>query len=465
MGELRRGNVQQLQRVSRLVQQAWREPRRIPHLLNQRIEPYRVANLSRPRRYLRAHELDGFKRALAASLGTRASVTPTQRVLRRVVDVLAGHADTTIDHRAATDLVAEASEALQGAELSVALWFTLEEATRSVGLFSASSTFTRRAFAAIERECLRSPGLEAGLRSVLVSIHRGDLDETLEKLTRLCPSWQRDVRACDLVPATVEDDLYLSIAYYTALWSGDALERRPGGSANGTGDRTAWQDAVEARNIVIYGPAPTSVCAEDLPPDPLVARIAARGVMSWPSADACGGRADIAYLNRRATEWISTCDDRSMLETFRFVNGFTAIASRDDAPILRVSAKPRRLYLSGSTSPNMVPVALFDVLLARPANVYVMGATFFTTSVAHRPESRPMDAQTGVRVTPKGSTGHYMAMCTDLAEQNATQNRALVRNLLLADVIDGDADVRRAVTGTDEDYLATLDAIYGRTRV
>lgn len=60
-----------------------------------------------------------------------------------------------------------------------------------------------------------------------------------------------------------------------------------------------------------------------------------------------------------------------------------------------------------------------------------------------------------------GSLGQPFERCRNLASHNVFENRAVVKNLVNAGLVSGDAPFLQSLESSDEEYAEILEQIYG----
>jgi hypothetical protein len=193
-----------------------------------------------------------------------------------------------------------------------------------------------------------------------------------------------------------------------------------------------------------------------------------QNVLAWdPELDPFGGDVELAWANRETRNWL--LETRPMADLARY----RALSFREDGsstkwktlglPHARVALDPRRLMLSGS-SPNMVPLMVWDVLSVPDVQVTVAGTTFFATKEAYSVTNRRFKHTHGMDTDETGSTGQLFERCPTFARHNVVENLSLVANLVTAGAISIDAEGQAIVDMSIPDYLLRLDELYGRER-
>ena len=226
--------------------------------------------------------------------------------------------------------------------------------------------------------------------------------------------------------------------------------------------------AVSNRAVTVLGPAPTDLTRESLQPSSLVARVIMQQVLSWdPGSDPLGGACQLAYASRETRNWIRETDSWDLLADFEVVS-FRLDAKADAFPssaaLLRHSHDPRAL-MPGGSSPNMIPMMLWDLSRVPGVQLTLGGTTFFASSTAYTEGNRRLKHTTGRDTDATGSTGELFERCPTFARHNVTENLTLVANLINSGAVHADTPTSDIAGMALPDYLALLDELYGKQRL
>jgi hypothetical protein len=193
-----------------------------------------------------------------------------------------------------------------------------------------------------------------------------------------------------------------------------------------------------------------------------------QNVLAWDKdADPFHGQADLGYANRETRNWLLDSRPLTELEKFVFVSfredGQSTKWTELGIPQARVAHDPRHLMLSGS-SPNMIPLMMWDALSVPDVTVTIAGTTFFATKEAYSATNRRFKHTLGAGTDETGSTGTLFERCPTFARHNVVDNLSLVANLVDGGAVQIDAEGKDIVDLSVPDYLKRLDELYGRGR-
>lgn len=379
-------------------------------------------------------------RSLISSHARRMGLRSTDR--EALHSLLVGRLDDSVSHEDASAGFVDLAQRLSGRGLSARTWITLENLSRTVGCFQASAAFGHSAFTRIATKGTPAQRFQAAL-------HQRDLREATK-------AWER---ATGGVPS---EPLWADAGHYLWLWSGGA-SGRPQFDTD-----SDFSDLVSDRPVVILGPAPTSLTKANLTAETLTARVIMQDVLTWdPASDPLGGACDLAYASRETRNWIRESDSWSALAAFQAVS-FRLDQSNTplpphDSTVLRAAYDPRLLMLGGS-SPNMIPLMVWDVLKVPDVSLTLGGTTFFASSTAYTAGNRRFKHTLGRGTDETGSTGELFERCPTFARHNVSENLNLVANLLEGGTLVADEDTARVASMSLDEYLTVLDELYGKDR-
>ena len=111
-----------------------------------------------------------------------------------------------------------------------------------------------------------------------------------------------------------------------------------------------------------------------------------------------------------------------------------------------------------------MPLAIYDILLGNPRNLFCDGITFFVSNVAYVVESLDY-AHDGIRISQKGSGGSKFYVSVALAEHNIFINRLMTRNLSSNTKFVPSEVMSSILNLSEEDFARELDSLYGEQKI
>lgn len=411
---------------------------RLPRPLRRLLDPH-TALVTGVKSALRAGDAE----AIAALVSTHSRRMGLHSVDREILTaVLVGRLDNSVSHDHASAGFVDLAERLSSRGLSTPTWLTLENLSRTVGCFVASHALGQSALTTIAAK-----GTPA--QRFLAAVHQRDLASA-------AGIWDRAAKTSRSAP------LWRDGGHYLWLWSGGAS-----GQAQFE-EGSAFSGLVSGHPVVILGPAPTSLTTKNLSADTLTARVIMQDVLSWEAkGDPLDGACELAYASRETRNWIRDSDAWQSLAAFQAVS-FRLDQSNAPLPeqhstVLRAAADPRRLMLGGS-SPNMIPLMVWDVLKVKEASLTLGGTTFFASQTAYTTGNRRFKHTLGRGTDETGSTGELFERCPTFARHNVSENVNLVANLLEGGALVADEDTAAVASMPIDAYLRVLDELYGKDR-
>lgn len=359
---------------------------------------------------------------------------------RRLVEWVQGQTD----HRESTRSILEL--ALDGPEISEQC-FATSRILGALGLFEAALTYEERGLQCLHNGTIPLPLQTRRLREVQSAIHRGARVEAIAAVRQFRLRHKSEAK----LPASVFDLLhYVDVwANLTEMDSFKKIER----------ENPSWYRFVSDSEIALIGPGPIHYSTKRVEESAVVARVAGPGSYSWQSSgDIASGRTEIVYLNPETLVSLGSTEAKrhEKVKHFQFL-----CIKRGDAPYIQNSRRVStgsRLFLRGH--PNMIPLAILDLLRIPGSSVNVIASNFFASGHSYRSDS--------IRITPEGlpqshqgSTGRRYDRSTLMASHNPFQNRRLVKNLLDSGRLTGDNAFLEACSLPDLEYARTLDLHYG----
>jgi hypothetical protein len=354
--------------------------------------------------------------------------------------IIAGRMDNSMGHEEASSRLTALAASMAHQSKPATTWFSVENLSRTIGCFRASHEFSRHGFDALSRS-------DDPRSRFLGALHRRDL-------AAATAAWS-DLSGYDSVEAR-------DAGHYLWLWS-----RGQAGRPDWSSD-SSWSKKISGQQVVILGPAPTSLKKSSLRQSSLVGRVVMQDVLAWDEErDPLGGRCELAWVSRETRMWIKETGAWDQLAPFDAVSFRVDRASQEWAEIgtknFRAAHNPSSLMIGGS-SPNMIPLMVWDVLKVDGASLSLGGTTFFASQTAYTETNRRLKHTMGKPTDETGSTGELFERCPTFARHNVTENLALVANLAEAGAIAVDAECQRVIELDVLDYLGELDELYGIER-
>lgn len=410
---------------------------RLPRLLPKRRDPH-TAVITGIKSAVRSGSIAGVRRELFTR---RTQIGLDLEQTREISELIAGRVSDEISHDEASERFADLAQQMSEMSFPSRTWFTVENLSRTVGCFRSSYAFTDAGLRSLE---------ESGnpANQLLHAIHRRDLSVA----TRVWNRVQRD-----------NFDHKESLGHYLLLWSNGKS-----GQAFWS-DEKDWVDLVKGREVLLMGPAPSSLKKSIITSNTLVGRVIMQNVTQWNSdTDPLGGQCDIAWASRETRNWLDSSVSWHLLNDFDAVSFRGQIPNHEKIPaisaLIRVARSPQALLIEGS-SPNMIPLAMWDVLTAPDTQVVIGGTTFFASEIAYTDSNRRVKHQVNKSTDAAGSTGLLFERCPTFARHNVSENLALVANLVNGGIVTTDSECERVIQLDEPSYLSELDTLYGIERL
>ncbi len=357
---------------------------------------------------------------------------------RTLGDIITGRMRGQLEHSQASEEFVFLSETLAATRLHPVGWFVLENLSRAIGCFAASTAFGQH-----------------GRQRILSRPPRTDRERTAQFLAHL---YERDVEGATQVwhTRTPRGD--------TAQFWADAGQLLWLVTSGAEGERriapvSAWRDLLEGRLILALGPAPTTLGPSGLA-DALVARVVAPGVTSWPD-DVVGGRIDLSYANSDSAKWFVRHGERTVFDQVEFASFRTEAWQGLGLSNARTAWHHKRLLPMPFDKTNMVPLIAWDVLHVPGVTLKIAGTTFFASATAYTPHDVRLKHERGGHTDQRGSTGMAFERCLSFSGHHLSAHHTLMGLLAQAGAISFDADGRAVVELSTEDYLTDIDRLYG----
>ena len=174
---------------------------------------------------------------------------------------------------------------------------------------------------------------------------------------------------------------------------------------------------------------------------------------------------DAYYLNGLTAHWIQSLDTETKEKLFSTPGSIYAKNEKTATilgPKVGVAVNLKPIYFTGS--PNMIPIIAVDQLLRGAGHVHVTGTTFFLGDQPYHVNSRRVFSESEHESDAFGSTGTPFERCRAIAAHDQAPNRMVVRHLMEAGLVSGDADFTRALLLSELDYFSELEQTYGKHR-
>ena len=385
---------------------------------------------------VKAAILDGESNSIRSALSSARALIGGRDTAQTVADILSGRVTEELDHAQASARWSELHVSLPR-DTKSEVWFLLESFAQAVGCFAASAAFGESGFATMAQS-------RNTYTRFLGALHSRNLDGAIDAWTSRprgsAPEW---------------DDA----GHYLWLWSvGEA------GTAQWSTD-SSWLSVVEAQEVAIVGPAPTSPDSPAISESTLVCRIIAPGVLKWPETDIAKGRCDLAYANSKSTKWFVAQGKAAELERFRYLSFRTSSGDALGLARSRVAFHHKRLLPMPWDRTNMVPLAAWDLLHVPEVSVSIAGTTFFASRTAYTANDVRFDAERNKSTDQAGSTGIVFERCVSFSHHNIGAHLNVMSNLAEAGAVSFDREGSAVVAMSYRDYLSEIDEFYGIPKI
>ena len=353
-----------------------------------------------------------------------------------LTDIITGRLTNTLTHDNATTQLHHLAQTLPHT-LPTDTLLTLENIARSIGCFHASHHFTTLAHHTIHH----TP--HPPETRFLAHLHHRNLHGAINTYN---------------AAPTHNTPFWVDASHYLWLWSHGST-----GTPHHTTDPT-WTTTLTGHHITILGPAPTT----HTPPttNHLVARVIVPGVMEWSEdSGPFGSTCDLAYANSRSTKWFLANESPEAFEAFRIVSFRTDKWRQWGIANGRTAKNHSAFLMLASDKTNMVPLMVWDALSVPDVTVTIAGTTFFATATSYTPDNLRFTHGDAGTADARGSAGGLFERCLSFSHHALTDHLSFVANLVNAGVVGIDQEGLRVVTMSAEEYLKTLDVLYGVDRV
>ncbi len=364
---------------------------------------------------------------------------------RQIFKVLTGRLDD-LDHGTATSVLQEicSSTDFMVTQDSREL-FQLARLTRSVGLFTAASSFDALAYSRLRKEISQLNGARKYTNEIRLAVAIRDLDlamRSAQKLRRhLVGHWIPEAR--DLLG-------------YVDLWSGrvDVIHE----DLRRSKDRS-FRQLISRNGVLLIGPGPTDARLTSSVDGWLTARILTRRDNQWDQkGDVARNRTNIVYVNGDTGDWLASISGSvasEMLKHYQAVNFKSMRHSLHfkghDVSAARHSKSP--VFVEGS--PNMVPLMTMDLLVSGASVLYLSGVTFYLSDMPYRD---PHGDVKGRNFSVDYERFHF---CKGIGGHSPHINRHFLQNLVGRKCLTGDKNFIHSVNMSTAECDAEYDRLYG----
>lgn len=372
-------------------------------------------------------------------------------LIRQLAEILIAFGGGRLSHFKASEEISFVAESMsRGEAVADTDVFSLAKSLAERGFFAAGHSFYRLGLERLRADLNGVETPNALALQIKCAIQDGDLEAALDFGDRLV-SEIRGTRNLQ----------FGRLLDYVNLWSGHRLE--PGKNPRVFHKRLAG--LLEGKHALILGPAPTEFQSETANSFPVVAQVLTpKNETQLAPLLKPADSLKIGYANGQTLTWLK---DQSPGNFSKLMKDLASVVFKGSFPLrfrfqskalLRSAALPDT-FLSGN--PNMVQIMATDIAAHSKMPVFVTGATFFLGGRAYRAGQARYYA--GGSKNPTGVKLKYSRCvpCESLASHNLEENRALLRNLWRAGVVEGDRGFTRVLRMSSQEYLREIDLKYG----
>lgn len=356
-----------------------------------------------------------------------------------VIEVLVQRSQDSVDHSDATARLKFIAGQVSPRTAHAETLFAVARACGSAGLFEGSYGFTQLAHARIELNAESTANLRDSLYSVLVALHRQNLDLAISRWDAL--------KGAD-VPSGVTREIFDMLDRYMSILTHSAPVGLPGGPL--IVDRSGWKEDLRGSRVLILGPGPTDFGPSDAAQFDYIAQIFRNRDLKDFSTGTSANK-DILYVGGYLYRMLEKLGRDELEQRFGRFKYFAIKSLEPRLGLTNTRQTERlcsRLFLNGH--PNMVPLMCVDLLAPGEVSLHIVGVNFYASK-------EPYTA---------GETDAFSRfhLCHSITSHNALENRALVGNFVKAGVVDGEKAFRDVLGLNDLEYLRLLDEYYGKPR-
>jgi hypothetical protein len=320
-------------------------------------------------------------------------------------------------------------------------WRFLQQIFQGRGFFKYSHLFQEFASEVLKRELehRRSPILLLqSIRQNIYDLNLKDADDNLKKLKSLYP----------ITVFLLKHDYHLLRSYVSLCLDGGGLIslRR----SNSRRKLDAWKKYILNKELFIIGRGPEADSKIVDHKNSLVIRIYAENV-NWIDNKRYIPP-DVIYCNSfNSLHLMSLINSDDLIKSkWIITKGITKISRYEK--LSRSMQFIDSLFLHGSAL--MIPLILMDCLQVKTKHIYVTGTTFYASRQKYEGGTNSFNLGTqGINKIDKSKSEFYLS----LAKHGLVENKNIVKNLYLSNIISLDQAGEDIMSLSDVEYLALLD--------
>jgi len=208
---------------------------------------------------------------------------------------------------------------------------------------------------------------------------------------------------------------------------------------------------VKGKSIAIVGPAPSETYdKQEIDQFDLVMRLNYQGRENMPDPDIYGSRIDISYFNVNNARKMLENNNGKLAKDLQY-GIFKSEKHARTASFLcpsRMAKTPEEYWLQGW--PNMIQIALFDLLAFEPARIKVFKINFYLSETLHYKgyQTRHVNID-DPKFLFKGHACHHIVRQLDF-----------IRQMVKYQLIEVDKTCELIIGMTDDDYLKAMEDLY-----
>lgn len=393
-------------------------------------------------RYTNKYNIDIFQQTNPDQIFKCTSIPP--RYVKNIMDILKIGARSTHETE---QLRAEIEKIVRFLSFSMAserFWRFLQQVFQGRGFFEYSYPFQEFASEMLkyELECRRSPILLLQLiRQNIYDLNLKDADNNLKKLKLIYP----------ITVIFLRDDYRLLRSYVSLCLDGGGLIslRR----SNSRRKFDAWKKYISNKELLIIGRGPEAEQKVISDMNSRVIRIYTKNV-NWLYNKEKYISPDIIYSNSFHSLHLMSLIKSDDLIKSRWIitKGVTKISRYKK--MSRSMQLIDSLYLHGTAF--MIPLILMDILQVETKHIHVTGTTFYASRQKYEGETNLFKRGTqAVNEIDKIKSD----FCLSLSAHGLVENKNIVKNLYLSNIISFDQLGEEIMSISDVEYLRLLDKV------